>query len=590
MTIGLGIGLGITIGGNGGGGGPTIPTALYGPVSRESGKDGSPGTVFTLDVVGATGIQWYRMALASPYSVTKINGATSAVYTSTTNDIGYRLVAVYTESGTEKAAKTLQVVFAAPVMIDAMENLTSITGSATFRSLDTVRKVQGTNSVAVQSNGADSTNNATRTTSFSADPSTLGVIHYYLNAGTWLEETLMTNGQGMRFSSNGQPPQFDPDAGDAGPLANNILNGMWHSFDVSEYTEFTNDGAGAIRWHWQPSGHLTPYLDRTNIDAIMANSKGRPTIVLQFDDAVDNQMTAAVPIMDQYSIKGSFMVPWGNVGTAGRYTTSQILAAFANGHDFQLDGTSDDSIMNTRTDIATLTTELTAGIAYIQSLLGYAPRAICYPNGSFNRSTGNNFVSHLATSDGANPTHLIAGAGVTFDAGIVAGKRVIYANAPTGLTVAARNSDTDLTLSAQIPLRATETLTRFGIAQDEFSTERMQNMLSGLGIRSARTTNGGVFSDRFGWAGRGLILPGNTTTQLAWADILPTVQKAILRGSTAIFYIHGVTDSQASNLNMPIAVFTEIVQQLGALRDAGTIDILTQRQVDDRQYIAGVPL
>lgn len=587
--FGLGIGIGITIGGNGGGG-IVIPTPTFGAITRESGMDGSPGTDFTLDVVGASDIQWYRMALSSPYSVTKIDGATSATYTSTTNDIGYRLVAVYTDGGDEKAAKSLQVVLATPTMIDAMENTTSITGSATFRSVDSVRKVQGTNSIAVMSNGIDSTNNATRTTSFSADPNTLGVIHYYLNSGSGLIETLMTNGQGMRFGANGQTPQFDADAGDAGPIANNIRNGMWHAFHVSEYAQFIDDGAGAIRWHWQPSGHLTPFLDRTNVDAIMANSAGRATVVLQMDDSRPGQFGVGKDIANQYSIPLSYMTVWGELGQAGRSTEADVIEAFNEGHDIQLNGTSDDTIMNTRADIATLQAELDAGQDYIEGLLGYRPEHIAYPNGSFNNSAGNSFISHLATSDGANPTHIIAGSGVTFDAGIQAGTKLVYANGPTGLTVTTRNSDTDLTVSAVVPVRATETLTRFQLAEDEFSTDRMGAMLDALGIISARTTQDGVFTDRFGWAGRGQLLPGNSTTDKAWADIEPIILKAILRGDTVIFYFHDITDSTSSNLNMTIARWTEIIQNLAALRDAGTIDVMTQRQVGDRQRSAGVPI
>lgn len=566
-------------------GNEAYPPAVYGAISTTA--DGSEGQTYTLNVVGASDIQWYRMQLASPFSRTIIPGATSSDYVSTADDVGYRLVALYTVDGVKAAAKSYHVVLSAPILLESFESTTGVTGSATFRSIDTERKVQGAGALSVMCNGIDSNNQARKTTSVAVVPADLGVIAFHLHTGSWQEEAAMTSGAGLRLTTGSQTPYYTS-ASDPGPLSTAILDGFWHGFDVSEYTDFINAGAGNLHWYWGPT-HYSPYVDRVVLDALMGNAKGRPTITFGFDDAVDNQITTAMPIMVARGIKPTFYVPWRNLGASGRYTLAQLQSYYDAGQiDIQLDGTGDDSLMTALADANAVADEIQAGIDWAVSAGFGVPHHLCYPNGSFNSSTGNVRYDLLCTAPGDNT--IVAGSGVTFPADIVAGTRVIFANGPKGLLVTSRVSDTVLQVSATVPTRATETLTRFGVARGPLSIERMKAALVSKGIRTARTTNGGSFYSRMGLAGRGIILPGESTTGANLASLMSLFNKVKLRGNSAELYFHGITNSTASGLNMRIDTFTEICDYVASERDAGNWDVLCVKDRDARDYGASVPL
>jgi hypothetical protein len=224
--------------------------------------------------------------------------------------------------------------------------------------------------------------------------------------------------------------------------------------------------------------------------------------------------------------------------------------------------------MTTRADPAACVTEIQAMQAWLVSN-GINPRAkdhICYPNGT--RLVAGTEVQVASAT--ANGTTVVTMASTT---GIVAGMQATGnpAAVQSQTFVVSVDSGTQITLDKTV-VTGTRTM-KFTNVSGAFHTGKLAAALSAAGIKSARGVNNGVSYTRYGPGyGRALNMPGNSGSAGVAATLLTYADQAILRGSTAIFYFHAVTDA-GGGLNITVAEFTAFLDGLVAL--GSNISVMT---------------
>lgn len=281
--------------------------------------DGSVGQTYSAPA-GMTSIQWYRRALASPYAMTSIAGATASTYVSQAGDIGSRLVARGTLNSVITDAISLMPVLDLPVLMDDYESLTGRTaqGTGTVLSLDTSDKLRGTSSLVVTT-GTASGNNGSGTTP-TLDPSQLGVVVVAAKRGpdafTQYTESIVKGGQSI--STNG--------SGDSTATASPEWRYLF--FDTTPTFVGATSGVTTVRdWQNLPVG--TPGII-AKYDAKFSKAKGRAFILPSFDDGYDSTDQLAGPYLDGLGIQAityyaPLLLDGGGAGASKRGTVAQLL-------------------------------------------------------------------------------------------------------------------------------------------------------------------------------------------------------------------------------------------------------------------------
>lgn len=139
-------------------------------------------------------------------------------------------------------------------------------------------------------------------------------------------------------------------------------------------------------------------------DASYSNCYARPQILFGFDDGSDDHYNDAYPYLQARGMKGTFFIPTGSVGDAGKMTWAQLKEMSANGHDIA-NHTRNHTDLSTLGTQAEMEAEINAGISdLVAQGLGRASRYLAYPNGGYNST-----VIAAATATGTIFSRTIVG-------------------------------------------------------------------------------------------------------------------------------------------------------------------------------------
>lgn len=560
-------------------------------------KDGSTGQTYSAPV-GMTGIQWYREALASPFTQTLIDGATTATYVAQAADEGYRMVARGAVAGVPTDAVALMVVLPVPTLLFAFDDSSSPVTSGPIYSTDTAKKVQGTGSLYVEGQGPGGGGTWSKNGVATA-PATWGTLVHYVDNG---DDPLYNQGlgnSGLRVAAGTSDTTSNAlnDGASEGSQDNFRLGGYWVATRIpDDNATISAIAAGtSLRVSAQIANANTPANNRARFDSLLANAQGRAAYSISFDDGYATQAGYARSVMEARGLRGTVYVPTAFVGGDGRYTWAQLRDMADNGWDIQLDGTSNDTAMNTfpycriSEGAGSLEADLQAQIAAFAANGLPAPKAICYPNGTFRTVAPKTYISALNTTLDSDIVTITSGT----TASIAVGNRCIFDGAPTDFPGARVLAIVDSThVQMDKPAVRSHTGSRGWFVDDSspFTTGKIQTMLADNGIVFGRTTMvNSSFYSRFGFAGRALIAPASGFTGRTGSAVLAEVDAAIARNTTRMTYTHAVTPA-GGGLDMTEADFTLLCDYLATQRDAGLIDVLTTSQLWARDGASGVPV
>ncbi len=261
-----------------------------------------------------------------------------------------------------------------PVLLDAFDTDTGYTlvgGTGASKVLDTSNKVEGAGSMSLTGQAASVTVGLDKTYG-SVDPPALGVLAFYadrITAGSVTQVALALH----RGSATGNVNFINE--------AQFMRGGRWLAAHISEWPTVMAAGVGALRTR-ELINQASPFSPQMRLDALYYNAKGRPTVVLTFDDATASIINVAYPLMAVRGIKGTCYIPNALIGRANRLTLANLQTLYAAGWDMGCDST-DDSAFTAMADAA-------AALADVKTVRTYLtdngmPRGVnhvCWPFGS----------------------------------------------------------------------------------------------------------------------------------------------------------------------------------------------------------------
>jgi hypothetical protein len=555
--------------------------------------------------------QWYRQTVGVNPVDTKIDGATEQNYDLAPADAGFRPVVIGRDAnGVLTKATALQVVLDAPILLASLD---ATTGASTLNggtiALDTTRNVQGAGAIALTSDGTQSGSFSKADVAGPFDPSTLGTLAVYWNAGSD-PELHQFSGESLRLGQNGSYP-FNgriSDGASEGGVNDYKLNGYWEAQHVSEnaavsaFSPTTKIGYRAIG---QQTG--SPFNGTVLYDSLVARAGGFPTFVPGFDDLRPGQYSIAATMLEERGWRGTFYVPTALVGQASRITEAEVLDLAARGHDLQIDGRSDDTLITDFASEAAFRADLQAQKAWFAARGLPEPKHLCYPNGVFRgRNTAGTANVGGTRINVPSVTKTSGSAVVTMSSttGITAGMKAVGKGLPTTAPFArvqSVDSGTQVTLTLNASLSGVHGMS-FTNDQALFHTGRIQAIMAEEGIVSGRTTfQNTVFKGsrltRFGEAGLAFTYPGFGVTGLTASQMQAGWTQAKLRGGTVEYYFHNVVSGgnvDGSSANPSIDVYAEnlaiFLDAMKADEDAGIGMVLTKAQQHRRDGNASVPV
>lgn len=466
-----------------------------------------------------------------------------------------------------------------PVLLEGFNSVSgfSASGGATA-TLETTasKKVQGTGSIKIEGSGVSGTNPIyTKTSAFTDDPATWDVIAWY---ECWPDSYLANAQSYFQF---GRSAAYTSAQATFSQVNGNAGKGIWRAANVSEYTGMPV-GSGSIDFRYRLTQNA-PYDNIVNVDCLMKNAGGTPTVLFTFDDNEDTTTDVAKPAMDVYGMSGScyiFQNGASGIGLSDSMTLAEIQALYAAGWDMACDGTNDDTSMTANADPAAAVTNINSVRTYLTT--NGMPRGVdhfCYPNGFF-----------FGDAAGVQPTAVqvaaMTGVGtgsVSFGAAanVSNGMAVYGFGVPAGTTVLSGGGVgvTSVVLSNNIPAQ-----TKAAAFIDEsgaFYKPKLQTALAAAGYKTGRTTLGGNFYSRFGFGDQALVIPGQGVSGATLAQMIAQVDAAILRKSTVLFYFHRITPA-GGGINIATADFQGLVDYVGAKKRAGQLAVLTLSQLWNR--------
>lgn len=357
---------------------------------------------------------------------------------------------------------------------------------------------------------------------------------------------------------------------------------FWEARHVSELDGLPTGRAPVdIRRRFTPKPG-TELACRVETKSLIGRARGIPTFVFTMDDCESAAFDVVRPMLAPYAMKFTIHIPTAWVGRGGKLDWGQIGALHAEGHEIGLDGSSDDSIMMRKTSLAAALRDLE--MQQMELMSNGLPRAVsgCYPNGLGG-----------GDRDGAYPTdkylgQVVANGSNTILAaspdGAKAGDTILGYRVPDG-TIIESVDGRSLRLSAPIPA-----LKRPMVAIDktgEFYPGKLQAALKNAGFESFRLTPRGAGSNDM-YVNAGIPSPmtlwGQGFTKMTakdWPLVRADIDRAILRGTALIFYMHKVLPGGGS-INTDQELLQLIVNYLGPLKISGKIDVLTQGQLAAR--------
>jgi hypothetical protein len=466
------------------------------------------------------------------------------------------------------------IVLPTPFLLHGMNTLTgwSVGGTNARQLLDTVIKIEGAGSLNLRAGTATSFAPQSTDVAFNTqDPATWGVIAWWIHGGTeyeYQDATLIS----CRFGRNDAGYITDTEASPG--IGRHVLGApWWFAVHVSEIGALATLGAGSNDLLWA-TGHVSPFAEDLRIDALVAQAKGIPTVILRFDDIHETQHSVALPIMQPLGLPGTLFVPTSNLGNANRLTSGQLADFAAAGFAISVNLTQDDLSLTSYADLDAMEAGIEAGQAVLSGL-GYTGEQLLhtvYPQGTqevdSNSSIATNRTVTNSTTNGTTAVTVVDGTN------IVNGMKVIGPAVPYGTRVVSGGGTTSLVVSQNIP---TLTARPFAYWFDDavafpFHGNRVQERLAAMGMHSASGVGGGQMYTRFGIGPRALLMPSEAMSAITTTQFAAAVNLCKLRGTVCQFHIHGI--GSGGGIDTPTADFQTNMNLLAAEVAAGNIVVL----------------
>jgi hypothetical protein len=271
-------------------------------------------------------------------------------------------------------AKVRSYTLGTPIKLDdfATDNFTLV-GAGAAKALD-----NGT--MLVTGPGSNVTTGLDKTYG-SVDPTQLGVLAYYVDRVTDASVSSFT--LALHRGATTSNVTFSNEA-------QFLKGGRWLAADISQWPTVQAAGVGALRTR-ELMAMAAPWSAQVRYDNLYTNAKGRPTVVLTFDDGYSTILNTALPLLQARGFKGTHYVAPGLLNTGGKMVTADLATLYAAGWDLGCDSYSDTAF--------TAAADTPAALADIQSVqsflsgLGYT-RGInhgCWPNGSKSQAIADAF-------------------------------------------------------------------------------------------------------------------------------------------------------------------------------------------------------
>lgn len=452
-----------------------------------------------------------------------------------------------------------------PTLLEGYEVLPTTTQG--IGAADTVNKVQGTQSYNLQGLGvAAQTPQGSKTTA-SMDPSLFGTI------AVWFRQRK----EGAR--NNSARYQIGRSGTNFSDVANATVSSMpmsyWIANHVSEFSTLTGLGVGTFDIKPRLFQNAPNDMD-VDVDCVMVRANGRPQILFTFDDSHDTCLTLAEPLMTPFGIKGTCYLPITGavgVGAANHLTIANCQTLYAAGWDMACDSTDD----NPFTSLASVA----AAVADVQSVQSFLttnnmPRAkdhLDYPNTTAWIVPTATQIAALITN--GTTTADFNGVSTTF----VAGQSLEGYNVPAGTTFTTSGTATTAVMNQTMPAQAArqarmidKTTTFYpGNLQAGFISAGIKTMRGGGG--SQLSTGGSDWFTRYGLADQYKNMPALSVGNATFAATQAAIDLAILRGTTLILLFHRIDGG--SGFDTSLAIFTQIVNYVGAKKAANILDTMT---------------
>ena len=327
-----------------------------------------------------------------------------------------------------------------------------------------------------------------------------------------------------------------------------------------------------------------------NIDGMLVKVKGRPTIILTYDDA-NSGVWDELSYTDNLGIRGTIFLPWERTDEATTVSgispsilrLNQVQDLKASDWDIQLDGTprSQSMITGFYTDTNNAIQILNEGRSYLSSngLNSYAEH-FCYPNGDYTFSSPTYLRNNVDRSIGS-PILTMAST-----ADIAVGFRAVGFGIPLHTRVLSVDSSTQVTLDANCTANISNSSFRYVKFVDDsnpFHKDKLQKALKSNGFLSGRLArNGGWNFTRWGMGDYGSYYmqaingaPGTLTDQEGLDRVLAYIDEVIQYGVTGGIYYHHIVDGNGGLTNVNRAVYRQVMTYLASKVSSGELDVLT---------------
>jgi hypothetical protein len=278
-----------------------------------------------------------------------------------------------------------------PVLLEAfdVDNFTLV-GANAAKALDTSNKVEGTGSMSVTGHTLNQTSGLDKTYG-SLDPTGLGtLVFHHMRVNNSLASLSVALHRGA-ITSNVTHTE--------GTVS--FRGGRWIATHINEWPTVRDAGVGTLRVR-ELMAPTSPFSAQSRFDALYYNAKGRPTVVLTFDDVRTETYDTAFPLMQARGLKGTCYVPSAEVGATDKMTLAELQELYAAGWDMACDSTDDSPFTGMASTAAALTDVQTVRTYLETNSMPRAKNHFCWPNGTWSEAIaaafeGDGFLSARTT-------------------------------------------------------------------------------------------------------------------------------------------------------------------------------------------------
>lgn len=408
--------------------------------------------------------------------------------------------------------------------------------SSKTASVDTVNKVQG---VASSKYSPSATSVAIQINKDFAnfDAASLETYAFYVNLGDDIDWQA-TNTVGFNFLINGGGTVY-PGASKT-VQANVAWGGIWLSGNVNRMNPaVAAAGVGNHRIR-NLTTETNANVGEVSFDALYravgASTKG--AMILTCDDIPIQQYTVLFPELQARGLVAELYVPTSLVGTTNKMTQAQIMEMASAGCSIQINGTPDDTVMTTFSNVSDwVTNGLNLQRGIISSWGLPTPISFCYTFGYLRHPGTTVLKTGVTLTSGANTMTI---ADVT---GIVNGQRVVAKGLTKAATVVSVVGTT-VTISEPFAFTSsTAQAVNFVTVTSDFHGTKPQLAAIAAGYKWGRATVGNDMFIGYGISrAQSMQFPSTTVTGMTLANFTALVDQAVAAKSVTSVYIHTAVD------------------------------------------------